>query len=81
MSAGAVVIKPVPGSGFDPTKLVWAAGDEPVSQKCSYCAEPIGEDACPLIMWRENGACVRFCDPCMQRYFGFSPLEAQDPDC
>jgi hypothetical protein len=59
--------------GFDPTLLSWGGPDEPAAEECSICDAPLGNDEepdyqIPLIIWREDGWCVRLCDTCTQRW-------------
>ena len=56
------------GRGFDPTMLSWGGPDEPAAEECSICDAPFSEDDVPLIMWREDGWCVRLCDACVERW-------------
>jgi hypothetical protein len=66
-------LQPLPG--FDSTKIRWGGPDEPVSDTCSYCPNPISEDSVPLMMWTERGDCAVFCDDCMTRWFGMQPFD------
>jgi hypothetical protein len=55
-------------AGFDPTLLSWGGPNEPVTEECSICDAPLNEDDVPLILWRDDGWCVRLCDACSQRW-------------
>lgn len=68
-----------PRQSFDWTRVGWEGPDETPGETCSYCDAAIPEDAVPLILFREDGWCARFCDACMQSEFGFAPLPP-DPD-
>lgn len=55
-----------PRPGFDWLRVNWGAPDEPASDRCSYCDEPIPVDAFPLRLWRvADGWAAVFCDDCM----------------
>lgn len=53
---------------FDPLLLSWGGPDERPTEHCSICETPLNEDVVPLIMWREDGWCVRLCDACIERW-------------
>lgn len=59
--------------GFDPSLLSWGGPDEPATEECSICDAPIGEDDVPLMMWREDGWCVRLCAACVRRWITTAP--------
>ena len=54
--------------GFDPTLLSWGGPDETPAEECSICEAPFSEEDVPLIMWRDDGWCVRLCDDCSERW-------------
>ena len=58
-------------AGFEWKKLTWGRPDSVPSVLCSYCSASIGEDDVPLILSNSKGWTVRFCDACMQKWFGF----------
>jgi hypothetical protein len=64
-----VTLEPKPG--FDPRKLTWGRPDSVPSVLCSYCSASIPDDSVPLIMSNAEGWTVRFCDKCMERWWGF----------
>jgi hypothetical protein len=53
---------------FDPTLLAWGGPDEAPTETCSICDAVLEEEDVPLIMWREDGRCVRLCDACVARW-------------
>jgi hypothetical protein len=58
---------------FDPALLSWGGPDEPAAEECSICEAAFDEDDVPLIMWREDGWCVRLCDACVERWIEAKP--------
>ncbi|MFZ1109888.1 MAG: hypothetical protein WAN43_16255 [Rhodomicrobium sp.] len=69
-----------PKPGFDWTRLTWGRPDSPPSALCSYCSAVIPEDSVPLIMWDKKGRSIRFCDACMETWWGFMPDEPPDEE-
>lgn len=61
-----------PKPGFDWSKLTWGRPDSVPSVLCSYCSASIGEDTVPLIMSSPQGWTVRFCDRCVEKWWGFN---------
>lgn len=59
-----------PREAFDWSKVTWGRPDSPPSVLCSYCSASIGEDDVPLIMWKPDGHCARFCEKCMETEWG-----------
>lgn len=72
-----------PKPGFNPAMLTWEGPNEPPGETCSYCGDAIPEDAVPLVMFREDGWTVRFCDHCQATWFGIEtfaePAEDERP--
>lgn len=60
-----------PKEGFDWAKLTWGRPDSVPTVLCSYCSASIPEDDVPLILSNEDGWTVRFCDACMEKWWGF----------
>lgn len=69
-----------PREGFDWNKLTWGRPDSVVSPLCSYCSAVIQDDPdyVPLILWDSRGYPVRFCEKCMERWWGFEPMGEDD---
>lgn len=68
--AEASVMKFKPRSGFDWAKLTWGRPHSMPSVLCSYCSAAIPEESVPLIL-NSEGWTVRFCEACMQTWWGF----------
>lgn len=67
-----------PSKDFDWTQVSWGGPDEPVSETCSYCDAPLGDEyepdyEVPLIIWNKGGWCARFCIECQRTYWGVEP--------
>jgi hypothetical protein len=69
-----------PKPGFNWLQVGWGGPDEPAAEECSYCGEPIPEETVPLILFRDDGWCARFCDACMVTWWGFMPQPPPNPD-
>jgi hypothetical protein len=69
-----------PKPGFDWSRLTWGRPDSPPSVLCSYCSAALREDDVPLTMWNKAGGSVRFCERCMQTWWGFLPNEPDAED-
>jgi hypothetical protein len=54
--------------GFDHGRLAWGRPDSPRRPLCSYCHAGISDDDVPLMMWREDGSAVQFCDSCAEEW-------------
>lgn len=65
-----------PKEGFDWAKVVWGKATARPSKSCSYCGDKIPERVVPLMLWKEDGSSCRFCDDCMQRWWGFELVRA-----
>jgi hypothetical protein len=65
-------LKPAPG--FDWNHVAWGRPESPPSALCSYCSAGIDEDDVPLIMFRADGHAAQFCDACIEKWFGGSPM-------
>jgi hypothetical protein len=50
-------------------RLVWSPPDGSIAPFCSLCQAHIPEDTIPLRMWTNEGACVQFCDGCVESWF------------
>jgi hypothetical protein len=50
----------------DMPPLSWGRPDSPRRALCSVCHAALPE--VPLMMWDEEGACVQFCDDCVERW-------------
>lgn len=53
-------------AGFDWRRVVWSRPDSPQPSLCCYCSGALAE--APLMLWNEGGACIAFCDDCVERY-------------
>lgn len=66
-----------PKHGFDWSKVTWSAPDGHPPVTCCYCGArlPVDEEGyetgVPLMLFRDNGACIKFCDQCMVEWWGF----------
>jgi hypothetical protein len=67
-----------PKPGFDWGRLTWGRPDSPPSALCSCCSAVIPESSVPLIVWAPSGAAARFCDACMQTWWGFETLRGPE---
>jgi hypothetical protein len=54
---------------YDSRKLTWSRPDSSIAPFCSNCSTHIPEDTVPLMMWNSKGACVQFCDECVEKCF------------
>lgn len=54
--------------GFDWARISWSLSEWPAAETCSYCRAPIPQDEIPLIVWRDEGQCARFCDACVANW-------------
>jgi hypothetical protein len=77
------VLRPLPGSGFEPTMIGWEGPEETPGLICSYCGETLPDDEdhdapIPLIIWDDRGWTARFCAACQLRYFGLTQFEMPD---
>lgn len=59
-----------PGKGFDWKHVAWGAPDAPPSALCSYCSAKIDDDDVPLMLWRPDGGCAKFCLECIKKWWG-----------
>jgi hypothetical protein len=50
-------------------RLVWSQPDSRIAPFCSICQAHIPAEAAPLMMWDSEGACVQFCDACVNECF------------
>lgn len=48
-------------------KLTWSRPDSSIVPFCSNCFRHIPDDSVPLMMWNDKGACVQFCDECVEK--------------
>jgi hypothetical protein len=48
--------------GFDQKRLTWGKPDSPPRPLCSCCHGALPE--VPLMMWRNDGSAISFCDDC-----------------
>lgn len=51
---------------FNWRRVAWGRPDSPQRPLCSYCHGALPE--VPLMLFREDGACVSFCDECLGRW-------------
>jgi len=61
-----------PKPDFDWSRLTWGRPDSPPTVLCSYCSASLTEEEVPLILTNKDGWTVRFCDACVNRWWGFS---------
>jgi hypothetical protein len=52
--------------GFDWQRVAWGRPDSPRRNLCSYCHGALPE--CPLMMWKDDGSAVQFCDDCVDKW-------------
>ncbi len=52
---------------FDSRLLAWGRPDSPRRALCSVCHGALPE--VPLMLWNDDGACVQFCDGCIEKVF------------
>lgn len=52
--------------GFDWNRVTWSRPDSPPPVLCSYCSGALPE--APLMLWRDNGSAVSFCDTCAETW-------------
>jgi hypothetical protein len=50
-------------------KLTWSRPDSRIAPFCSHCFRHIPDDSIPLMVWDHKGACVQFCDDCVEKCF------------
>jgi hypothetical protein len=53
--------------GFDWRRVTWGKADSPPRKLCCYCHGALPE--VPLMLWREDGAGVSFCDDCVEQWW------------
>lgn len=54
-------------------RLTWSRPDSHIIPFCSLCFQHIPEDSVPLMVWNREGACVQFCDDCVETNFEQEP--------
>lgn len=64
-----------PKPDFDWKKLTWGRPSSPPTVLCSYCSAALSDQGVPLILSNQAGWTVRFCDKCMQDWWGFEPID------
>lgn len=77
-----------PRPGFNPMMIAWGGPDEPRTDRCSYCGDPLPTEEqdpgfVPLILCNSDGWAAEFCDDCQATWFGiktFPALPADDDD-
>ncbi len=52
--------------GFDWRKVTWSRKDSTLPAVCSYCSGALPD--VPLMLFREDGACISFCDGCVEQW-------------
>lgn len=52
--------------GFDWRRVTWGRPDSIPTAICSYCHGALPE--VPLMLWNEQGACIQFCDACVEQW-------------
>ena len=57
--------------GFDWRRLTWGHPDSVPTEICSYCHGALPE--VPLMLWNEQGACIQFCDGCVEQWVTSEP--------
>ncbi len=77
----ASVISPKPG--FDWNLVQWGGPNEPRTEHCSYCGNPLPDDDedhgfMPLILWNSEGWCAEFCDDCQAQWWGVQRIPEED---
>lgn len=60
-----------PAPGFNWALVGWSKPNSMPSPICSYCFSKIPGDTVPLILFKKDGACCRFCSDCMATWWGF----------
>ena len=71
-------LQPLPG--FDWSRVKWGGPRDPVTEECSYCGAPLGEDSVPLRLFSSRGAACAFCEACMEKWWGIeSYAEGREP--
>ena len=48
--------------GFNWRRVAWGKPDSPVRSLCCYCHGALPK--VPLMLWREDGSAIAFCDAC-----------------
>jgi hypothetical protein len=56
--------------GFDWNLVAWGPPDSRPRPLCSYCHAKIDDDDVPLMFFSNEGACAKFCDKCVEEWFG-----------
>jgi hypothetical protein len=51
---------------FDWRRVTWGRPDSVPTAICSYCHGALPE--VPLMLWNEQGACIQFCDACVEQW-------------
>jgi hypothetical protein len=72
-------------ASLDPSLITWTAGRRRPSRFCSLCGTRLGtvgddDDEAELMVWKEDGACARFCAGCMERHWGMRAEPADQPE-
>jgi hypothetical protein len=52
--------------GFDWGRVAWGRPDSPLRPLCCYCHAAL--PPAPLMMWRDNGSSIAFCDDCVEQW-------------
>lgn len=54
--------------------LTWSRPDSVIAPFCSVCFKHIPDDDVQMMMWDKQGACVQFCDDCVENIFEPEPV-------
>ncbi len=71
-------LSPLPG--FDWSRVRWGGPRDPVTEVCSYCGTPFGEDEAALRLFSKAGAACAFCVACQRRWWGLESCEDEGDD-
>jgi hypothetical protein len=64
-----------PKPGFPWRLIAWGKPNSPQRDLCALCHGRVGN--VPLILWKDDGSAAKFCDPCVDKWFGLAEWRAQ----
>jgi hypothetical protein len=68
-----------PRKGFDWDHVAWSGPRSPAPALCSYCSAGIPEESIPLMLFKLDGACAKFCDNCQRKWWGIETFTGEEP--
>jgi hypothetical protein len=69
-----------PKPGFDWGHVTWGRPDAVVSALCSYCSASFRDEDVPLMLFKPDGSCAKFCDACQSTWFDMKTFNEEPID-